>query len=658
MAQAAVAIALTIVAPVPAMAARGDQAHSQSYTFAFRDADISQVAQAILSDALGLSYTVDPSITGKMSFRIDRRMTDAQLLDAFQAALASSDIVLVRQGETVALLPRAKAKGAGPLRTASEGVHGAGYQTVTVPLAYAAPSEVAHALQAVTTNDPVVYVDDKQGLLILGGEGAELEAAVELVHTFDHSGLEGSKIRFFQLDQAPADTLASDLDHVLQASGVFGVTTVPLKRMNGLFVFARTSQAIDEVSRWVGKLDVAPKETSNGLWTYHPRSAAAENLASTLGNLLGSDDQQSGASETRTTSTAQTQSVTTTLQSQGGLSGTGGLGSQGSQGLGSASSGLAPSGPAGSGVSRAISGQIGDDKIRITADRDTNTLIILAPPSRWLQINKMLQEIDHSPDQVLIEASILEVTLTDQFNFGIDWSLVGAGGLTASSINSSSGQVAASTPGLSITFVNKSISAAINALQDKTGVEVLSEPKIITLDNKVAKLTVGDQVPIVTQSSVSTTTSNAAVVNSVEYASTGVILNVTPRITGDDKVFLDIDQQVSSVSQTTTSTIDSPTIQQRDFGTQLLLADGAVVALGGLISNEKDTADTGTPFIQSVPVLGDLFKTTTRKTTRSELIVLISAKIIRDSAASQQALTNMLADMKEIERRGMLKPSR
>ena len=130
------------------------------YTFAFNDADISQVAQEILGAALQLPYTIDPEVTGKMSFRIDRRLTKAQLLEAFEAALEGSDVAMVRQGDMLILKPRAKAKGSGTLRTLSEGVHGAGYQTMAVPLSYASPSEVAKALQSVGSADIVVFADD------------------------------------------------------------------------------------------------------------------------------------------------------------------------------------------------------------------------------------------------------------------------------------------------------------------------------------------------------------------------------------------------------------------------------------------------------------------------------------------------------------------
>jgi general secretion pathway protein D len=267
-----------------------------------------------------------------------------------------------------------------------------------------------------------------------------------------------------------------------------------------------------------------------------------------------------------------------------------------------------------------------------------------------------LDELDRTPSQVLIEASILEVTLNDQFNYGVDWSVLSdAGKLTVSSINGAAGKVAQGIPGMSVTFLGKDVQAAINALSQRTAVEVVSAPKIVALDNHVAKLEVGDQVPVTTQSQQSVASGGAPVLNNVEYRSTGVILTVTPRIGGDGRVMLDIAQEVSSVAQTTSSSIDSPTIQERKLATTLILDNGGVVALGGLISTNHSTTSSGVPYLDKAPFLGNFFKTQTRSAARTELIILIKAEVVKDNASSQRAMTDLLADMSEIKSRGLVK---
>jgi general secretion pathway protein D len=621
-----------VMAPSAVAAARSADPEGKSaardaadYTFVFSDADISQVAQEILGAALQVPYTIDPEVTGKMSFRIDRRLTKAQLLEAFEAALETNEVAMVRQGDLLVLKPRAKAKGSATLRALGEGVHGAGYQTMAVPLSYALPSEVAKALQSVGSSDVVVFTDDKQGLLILGGTSAELTSALQAVRMFDRSGLEESKIRFFELEQAPALTVASDLQHILQTSGISGVNIIALKRLNGLFVFAQTDKAIDRIGEWVAKLDIPSKEKIESLWVYHPRNVTAQSLADTLNSVIngGAINQQTtvaprnGAGPTSAT----TQPVTSVQSSSFSSTST------------------------------------EEDAVRVGVDKETNVLLVSTSASRWVQIQKILNQIDTPPNQVLIEASILEVTLTNQNNFGIDWSTLSDGGrLSAGAIGSSSGAVAASFPGFSVSYIGKNIQAAVNALASQSAVEVISAPKIVVVDNQTAKVDVGDQVPVVTQSGQSTSAPGSPVLNSISYLNTGIILNVTPRIGGDDRIFLDVDQEVSSASETTTSGIDSPTIQQRTLKTTLILDNGTVAALGGLISSNKTKNATGIPYFQNLPGIGSLFKTTQNKVDRDELIVLITATIVRDKGSSQRALNDLLADMREMQTRGMTKP--
>ena len=623
----------SVAMAAPSFAApRASLDRAESYTFAFHDADISQVAAEILGHALGISYSVDPAVTGKMTFQIDRRLTGAQLLEAFEASLESGGVALVRDGNSLVLKPRSKARESSPMQAIGDAPHGAGYETMAVPLSYATASEVAKALQSIGPADMVVFVDDKQGLLILGGTASELRAAVALVRTFDHSGLEDSKIRFFELQQASSQTVATDLERILQGAAIGGVTVVPLKRLNGLFVFARSSQTLDSVGKWIEKLDTASKERSLSLYIYHPRNLSAEGLAATLNGVLASE-----------TSVSQTMVTGGKGQGAGGPGGT-------------------PPPPVAVAAAPSITSQTStilsteDDPVRVSVDKQSNALLFSCSPGRWVQIQKILDEIDHTPDQVLIEASILEVTLSNQNNLGVDWSVLTDGGrLGVGAINNAASKATASFPGFAVTFTDKNISAAINALSSRSAVEVVSAPKIVALDNHVAKLEVGDQVPVATQSGQSVSSAGAPILNTIDYRSTGIILNVTPRIGADDRILLDIDQEVSSVADTTTSGIDSPTIQQRKLSTTLILQNGGVVALGGLISTNKSKSDTGIPILMTIPYLGSAFKSTKHTNNRTELIVLISAKIIRDSASSQRVMDDLLADMSEIKSRGLVK---
>ncbi|MBO9709873.1 MAG: type II secretion system secretin GspD [Caulobacter sp.] len=610
---------------------------AEAYTFVFREADIAQVVEEVLGNALGLTYAIDPGVNGKMSFRIDQRLTRTQLFDAIETALAANDVALVRDGETVKVLPRSKAGVGSGVRSIADGAgRRAGYDVVAVPLSYVSPTEVAKALEAMAPANTVLYANDKQGLLILGGIGAELESAQETIKVLDRSAFEGSRLRWFDLNQAPVATVATEVDRLLQAGGMSTVTVVPLRRLNGLIVFARTSQALDEVGRWIARLDTAGRENASPLHVYRPRSVSAEDLGATLGSVISGRGDSASAS-------GRAVDAPVAADGQSGSTSSGAVSASASTGSGNSG----------------WSGGEGDDEVRIGISKSSNSLLISASPSRWAQIQRILGEIDRPVAQVLIEASILEVRLGNDLKYGVDWKAVGDGGkLGVGSVYNDKGAVGPSFPGFSVTYLSKDISAAISALGSKTDVEVVSAPKIVTLDNHAAKLQIGDQVPVVTQSAQNTSSGTAALINTVDYRNTGVILNVTPRVTGDNRVVLEVTQEVSSVAKTLTSGIDSPTIQQRKFESTLVLDSGAVVALGGLISRSRTQNGSGTPGLSKIPGLGVLFRSDTRESSRTELIVLLTARIVPDRAGADSAMGGLLSDLPEIKNRGLVPPPR
>ena len=621
--------------PALAAAPAAQAERPESFTFAFRDADIAQVAEEILGNALGVPYTIDPGVTGKVSFRIDRRLTRAQLLEAFEAALAVNEVALLRQGDSLVLAPRDKARSSAALRDPGSIASGrrGGYDVVAVPLSFSTPTEVAKALEAMTGSKAVLYSNDKLGLIVLGGSGSELQSLLETIKILDRNVFEGARIRWFDLHQAAAGTVAADLAKILSTAGVQGVSVSSLSRLNGLIVSARTETAMNEVAGWISRLETPARDLSTQLYVYRPRSASAASLARTLSQVLSTGGDSGGGYGDRQSSgreTSQSDSAASTKDSGGARSG-------------------------GEGDTGSLDEQKLEDGVRIGVDRDSNTLIIRAPAARWMSLQQTLAEIDRPPSQVMIEASIIEVSLTNDFRFGVDWSAVGdSGKLAGNSVYTDNGVIGPKFPGFSITYLGGDIDAAINALGSRTAIDVVSAPKLITLDNHKARLQIGDQVPIVTQTATDTTTSSPAIVNTVEYRDTGVILEVTPRISGEDKVVVDIAQEVSGVAKTVTSGIDSPTIQQRKLASTLVLQDGAVVALGGLISHRTTDSNSGVPGLKDVKLLGNLFKSKSKEGSRTELVVLLTVRIMRDPAASSLMTRDLLADMREIESRGLL----
>ena len=273
--------------------------------------------------------------------------------------------------------------------------------------------------------------------------------------------------------------------------------------------------------------------------------------------------------------------------------------------------------------------------ISITSDDGNNSLVFYSTPRQYGLIQDALRQLDILPLQVLIEAAITEVTLTDKLQYGVQWQFAGSGGQATLS-EGMTNQLLQPFPGFSYFFgsANGNIQAALHELSDLTTVKVLSAPKVLVLNNHNAALQVGDQVPILQAQVTSTSGSvdgSLPVTNEVDYRDTGVILNVTPRVNDNGLVLLDISQEVSDVSTTTTSAINSPTIQERKIASSIAVKDGQTIALGGLIRDKGTQEKAGLPWLNNLPVLGFIFGSTNIEHDRTELLILLTPRVVRNS---------------------------
>lgn len=255
--------------------------------------------------------------------------------------------------------------------------------------------------------------------------------------------------------------------------------------------------------------------------------------------------------------------------------------------------------------------------------------MIRAIPRDYRKIEAALEQLDILPLQVLIEATIAEVVLQGDLRYGVEW-FFRFGDASFQFSRLTSGLVTPNLPGFSALFSNGDVRAVINALEEVTDISVISSPQLLVLDNQTARLQVGDQVPIATQTAVSVTDPDAPQVNTIEQRDTGVILSVTPRVNAGGLVIMEIDEETSDVVETTTSDIDSPTIRQRRVASSVAVQSGETVVLGGLIREEDETRETGIPFLHRLPIIGALFGVKDNQRRRTELLVVITPRIVRN----------------------------
>jgi general secretion pathway protein D len=372
------------------------------------------------------------------------------------------------------------------------------------------------------------------------------------------------------------------------------------------------------------RLDKPGQGSDRRIFVYHVQNGRASDLAATLGKtLLGGSGQQYQSSEPPPVPMT--------------------AGPPGENAQGSPPNPPAPIQPPpneGQGVS--VGGGAAMPGVNITADTVNNSLVILATPQQYQTIRNALAELDIAPLQVFLEAAIAEITLDDNLKFGVQYSFSDAHNTVTYTNNSQSTAIAPEVPGFSYIYTNgASIKIILSTIAEKTHVNVISSPKVLVLNNQPASLQVGDRVPIVTQQAISTIGSSPPIVNSVQYQDTGVILKVTPRVNAGGLVLMDITQEVSDVVNTTTSGIDSPTIQERKINSAVAVQDGETVALGGLIQDSRSRGRSGIPYLQDIPILGHLFGKTTNEDKRTELMVLITPHVV-DNLEKARGITDEL----------------
>ena len=279
--------------------------------------------------------------------------------------------------------------------------------------------------------------------------------------------------------------------------------------------------------------------------------------------------------------------------------------------------------------------------IRVVSDDYNNALLVYASPYEYSKIERILKKLDVVATQVLIEASIVEVQLTDGLEFGLEWTFQngignnyqGAGALDLTGL-------APVAPGFSYTVTSANdVRAVVNALAEESLVNVISTPSVLVLDNHTAAIHVGDQQPIQSRQLV---TDGGNITNSIEYKDTGVKLEVTPSVNDGGLVTLDVNQSVTDVGPKDAAT-GQRSFLERNVSSRIAVRSGESVVLGGLITDNSTVAKSGVPYLMDIPVLGNLFSTNTDTTKRVELLVFITPKVV-ESDAELRDLTREMRD--------------
>ncbi|MGB5494218.1 MAG: type II secretion system secretin GspD, partial [Sedimenticolaceae bacterium] len=624
------------------------------FTLNFQNADLREVIAVVLGDLLAANYVLDPAVQGGVTLQTSRALRREDLLPTLETLLRVHGFAAVKSDDGYHVLPLAKAVRGQltPQLGDSNAPIPPGFALRIVPLSYIAASEMAEILEPIVQGNSIVRVDNRRNLLILAGTGSELNYILDTIEVFDVDWVKGMSVGFFPLQNASAVELEAKLQGILGAKGGLmdeGGAQVGLVRIavvesaNGLLVVTPQPAYLETIGEWIERLDQidAVGGDERELYVYRVKSGEAAGLAELLNALLGGSS--TTVSGERVNLAPGERPVTLNTPAGNALTGDTPL--------------AAASPPVARSQGRLVVTESTEDGIRVVADESRNSLLITATAREYRKIKKALTQLDIPPLQVMIEATIIEVELKGDLRFGLQWFFSGSSGdytgnasLDGTIDGGSGSGLGGIFPGFNFSIINGAgeVRAVFSALAEDSLINVLSSPSVMVLDNGTARIQVGDQVPIATQQQQSTA-ENANVVNTIQYRDTGIVLEVTPRVTPGGQVTMVVSQEVSDVSATQTSTLDSPTISTRQISSTVAVQDGQAVILGGLIRERTGNSNGGIPGLKNLPGIGWLFGEQVDSSQRRELVVILAPRIIVNAEDVERVTDDFRSRMQRLQ---------
>lgn len=646
----------------PPVRADAETAPDGDIVLNFVNADVREVARAVLGGLLKLNYVVDPRVQGTITVQTSRPLNRDAVLPTLDVVLRTSGFALTENAGLFRITPAESAPRADAAAGRSTGgrLLSSGSAIQVVPLRFASALEVRNLIETFLPPGAGLRADMTRNVLLLQGSREELASVLDLIEMFDVDWLSGMSFALHPLHSAQAKALMPELESIFGDStegptaGV--VRFIPIDRMNAILVIAASQLNLKRAQEWIDRLDRGGEEDTQRIHVYYIQNSRAVDVAGVLSELLSPRDVRVVLPATAS-AFPQVELRSSPAGEQRREPGVGSGTDPGppsdrvSMGTGERSGSASTSGSTryGARTQRGVTGGAGvlgpglglgeydvlgrpdgqQPRMRVVADEKNNALVIFATPRDYRMIEAAIRKLDVLPLQVVIEATIAEVTLNDSLRYGTQW-FFKTGNSSVILTNLRNNDIGGVFPGFNYFLSGGDARVILSALSDVTDLNVISSPTLMVLDHQTATLQVGDEVPITVQQAVSTINPDAPIVNSIQYRDTGVILRVTPRVNSSGLVILEVQQEVSDVTETTTSGIDSPTISQRKIVSNVAVQAGDTVALGGLIRDTKSKGRTGVPYLSEIPVLGVLFGTKNSLSLRTELLVMITPRVIRN----------------------------
>ncbi len=601
-------------------------AGKQKVALDFQDAELQEVITA-LAEIVGINYIVDPKVKGKVNIHTSGEIPVEDVLPILETIFEINNVAAVKMGGIYKVIPIKDAQkqflfpkvgdkikdGTSPDRIILQ----------IVPLRYISSTEMDKIVKRFIGKggDSVDYAD--RNTLIIVDTSDNVRKLLGLIDAVDLSIFDTMHVQFYELKEAEAVDLAKELEELFAAIGIDPkkkkggeiVSFIPIERMNIILAVSTTPDAFEKVDGWVKKLDGVRQDIDEQIYIYFVENAKALDIADIVKELYG---EERSAREKKTTSRK------TTSRDRDQKTKT-------------------PAATTKSAAAKTTSLTGSKGEITIVVDETNNAIVVRALPQDYAKILKTIKMLDIIPRQVLIEVLIAEVGLDENTEFGVEWtflddyaSLGGYKGVDRLGQNFNLGGLGQdlSKPltqtGFTYAFASDALEAFLRAYSRENKVNILSTPHILAADNTEASIDVGEEVPIVTSEYTPTTLeAGENFSRSIEYRDTGILLTVTPRINDKGLVALEVNQEVSDISEQRIEGINSPIIKKRQAETSLVVQDGRTIVIGGLIREQTDKTKEGLPILSKIPYLGMLFGYEKNAVRKVELLIMITPHVVK-----------------------------
>ncbi|MDH5179737.1 MAG: type II secretion system secretin GspD [Gammaproteobacteria bacterium] len=587
----------------------------EGITLNFENAEISEVVSIIIGKILKDNYLIDPAVKGMVNLRTVKNVNKNAAFYILENILDVHGARIVRHDGHYRILPKNKPVSGMVGLADDESRNQMGYGFRVVELDYIAASEMVKILESVTNKNTIIRLDEKRNILIVGGTGSEVNNILDTIALFDTDWMKGTSVGLVRIRYSKVKDIVDDLHKMFKtdsaAAKMQGVVSFEsIDRLNSIMIIGKNTEYVAKVKEWINKLDIPEVGEGNRLYVYQVRHSNAEALAATLMELFSGKTGGPATDKVETLAPG-AQPVTLNLVQN---------------------TATAQQNPP-TAVQQAEPQKTAVSNVRIIPAGDSNSLLIMSTPGEFARIEEALELLDIPPLQVLIEVSIMDIRLSDDLSYGMQWFFNDSGKFNTQTTVGDNLNFP-QTFSYSAVKQTGNVSGLIGMLASEGKVNVLSSPSILVKNNEKASIRVGDQQPINTAI---VGTDGKFIATSVQFKDTGVILEIKPTVNTSGTVNVDISQEVTDIGD-----IDDATGQRaflrRSLKSAVSVADGETIVLGGLIRSNKAETNSGVPGFKDIPLFGSLFGKTITTEQRTELIIVLTPKVIRNSEENNRVL--------------------